>query len=167
MVLKRAALVLLAGVLLTACIDDVEDTAVTLSETGNLRVLHYPCRSDNVVSALQLRLLDRGELDAGANRILWKVIAIDTRTEGKVEAFEPGRIPGGYRETVPFDEPSESAKVVVDLETRHGGLGASIPFVWGTLAPGKLVTMEGVKTRSEWLEYAIIEGCGGTPRAGQ
>ena len=162
MVWKRAALILFAGVLLPACIDDVEDTAVTLSETGDLRALHHPCRSGNVVSALQLRLQGERKFYAGDDRIMWKVIAIDTRTERKVEAFEPERIPGGYRETVPFAEPSEGAKVVVDVETRHGGLGASIPFVWGTLAPGTLVTMEGVKTRSEWLEYAIIEGCGGT-----
>lgn len=161
MMWKHAGLVLLAGVLLPSCTDDVEQAAVTLSDEGALQVLHHPCRGDNVVSALQLRLVQGDEWDAGDDTILWKVVAVDTRTEREVEAFEPGSVPAGYRETVPFDEPIEGAEVVVNVDTRHGGLGSALPFVWGTLEPGTLVSEDGFKSRSGWLKYAI-EGCGGT-----
>lgn len=158
---RRAGLAILAGVVLTACTDDIEQSAVTVSGSGSLRVLHHPCGGDNVVSTLRLRVPLGDDLDDGDDVILWEVVAIDTRTSREVEAFEPGDIPAGYRETIPLDEPQDGTEVVVDVGIRHGGLGGAYPFAWETLEPGKLVTDDGVKSRSAWLDYAI-EGCGGT-----
>lgn len=161
MVLKRVGLALVAAVALSACTDDVEQSAVTISDSGSLRVLHHPCGSDNVVSSLRLRVPGGDDLTDADDITLWEVVAIDTRTSQEVETFEPGNIPSGYRETIPLDEPAEGTEVVVNVDVRHGGLGAAHSFVWGTLESGNLVTEDGVKSRPEWLSYAI-KGCGGT-----
>jgi hypothetical protein len=56
--------------------------------------------------------------------------------------------------------PDEGEKVLLALSTRRGG-GGDIDFTWGSLVPGSLLTDDGPKSRSEWLDYTI-EGCGGT-----
>jgi hypothetical protein len=70
-----------------------------------------------------------------------------------------GNVPAGYRETVPLDKPDQGDEVVIYLDTRGGG-SSGLGFGWGALAPGTLLTDDGPKSRSQWLDYAI-KGCGG------
>jgi hypothetical protein len=153
---RYVLLALVATLLLSACTDDSEQGAVTVTDEGVLRVVHHPCGSDNVVRRLRL-VVRRG---GGDHIVLWKVIAVRPTTYLLVETFEPGNIPAGYRETVPFNVPNPGDKLVVYLDNRHGDYTV-LQFVWGSLEPGTLVTEDGPKPGSEWLDYAI-EGCGGT-----
>ena len=56
--------------------------------------------------------------------------------------------------------PEKADEVVIYLDIRSGGSGA-LGFDWGSLSPGTLLTDDGPKSRSQWLDYAI-EGGGGT-----
>jgi hypothetical protein len=159
MSLRHVVLALIAAVLMPACIDDFEQGAVTVTDTGVLRVLHHPCDERNVVLSVRL-LVQVGDFIAdGDDIVLWKVVAVQTSTSSLVETFEPGNIPVGYRETVPLDMPKKGDEVVIDLHIRHGGWG-TLRFDWGSLSPSTLLTDDGPKSRSQWLDYAI-EGCGG------
>jgi hypothetical protein len=56
--------------------------------------------------------------------------------------------------------PGNGDEVVIYLDTRWRSDGG-IAFDWGSLSPGTLLTDDGPKSRSPWLDYAI-KGCGGT-----
>jgi len=159
MSLRRVVLALVAALLMPACIDDFEQGAVTVTDEGVLRVLHHPCDERNVVRSVRL-LVQVGDFIAdGDDIVLWNVVAVRTSTSSLVETFEPGNVPAGYRETVPLDKPDQGDEVVIYLDTRGGG-SSGLGFGWGALAPDTLLTDDGPKSRSQWLEYAI-EGCGG------
>jgi hypothetical protein len=51
---KNVLLVLIAALLMPACIDDFEQGAVTVTDGGALRVLHHPCNEDDVVFDVSL-----------------------------------------------------------------------------------------------------------------
>jgi hypothetical protein len=160
MSLRHVVLVLVAALLMPACIDDFEQGGVTVTSGGVLRVLHHPCNEHNVVLGLRL-FVPVGDIIAdGDDIVLWKVVAVRTSTPSLVETFEPGNIPAGYRETVPLEMPDPGDEVVIYLDERWGGSGG-LGFDWGSLSPGTLLTDDGPKSRSQWLDYAI-EGCGGT-----
>jgi len=55
--------------------------------------------------------------------------------------------------------PDPGDEVVIYLDNRWGGSGA-LGFDWGSLTSGTLLTDDGPKSRSQWLDYAI-EGCVG------
>jgi hypothetical protein len=57
--------------LLSSCIDDSEQTAVTASSNGSLRVLHHPCRVDEPAQKVEL-LVDDGDTPGNGNdTVLW------------------------------------------------------------------------------------------------
>jgi hypothetical protein len=157
---RRGLLLLIVALLMPACIDDFEQGAVTITDAGVLRVLHHPCNEHNVVLSLRLLVPVGAIIDDGDDIVLWKVVAVRTSTPSLVETFEPGKIPAGYRETVPLQIPDPGDEVVIDLDIRWSG-GGALGFEWGSLTPGTLLTDAGPESRSEWLDYAI-EGCGGT-----
>jgi len=68
---RQVVLALVAALLLSACTDDSEQGAVTVTAGGALRLLHHPRGSDNVVRRLRL-VVRRGD---GDHIILWKVVA--------------------------------------------------------------------------------------------
>jgi hypothetical protein len=158
---RHLTLALAAALLIPACVDDWEQGAVTVTDEGLVRVFHHPCAEDNVVLSLRLMVPIGDVIADGDDIVLWKVVAVNNFTSSRVETFEPGSIPAGYRETVRLEEvPEKGDEVVIYLDTRHGGDGA-IGFDWGSLSPDTLLTDVGPKSRSQWLDYAI-EGCGGT-----
>ena len=157
---KNLLLGVITALLMSACTDDVEQGAVTVTAAGVLRVLHHPCSSDNVVRTLRLMVPVGPVVGDGDDVELWKVVAVANSTSASVETFEPRNLPASYRETIPLDTPAQGEEVAIYLETRHGSTGL-MTFVWGALKPGRLLTDDGLKSRSEWLSYAI-EGCGGT-----
>jgi hypothetical protein len=157
---RKVLLLLFAALLMPACIDDFEQVAVTVNDEGTLRVLHHPCSEHNVVFSLRLMVPIGNIIADGDDIVLWKVVAVRTSTSSLVEVFEPGNVPAGYRETVPLEIPGKGDEVVIYLDTRWSSDGG-IALDWGSLSPGTLLTEDGPKSRSQWLEYAI-KGCGGT-----
>jgi hypothetical protein len=160
MKLRHVVLALAAALLMPACIDDFEQVAVTVSDEGILRILHHPCSEQNVVFSVRLMVPVGNIIADGDDIVLWNVVAVRTSTSSLVEVFEPGNVPAGYRETVPLEMPDKGDEVVIYLDTRWSSDGA-IGFDWGSLTPGTLLTDDGPKSRSQWLDYAIA-GCGGT-----
>jgi hypothetical protein len=157
---RKVLLLLFAALLMPACIDDFEQVAVTVNDEGTLRVLHHPCSEHNVVFSVRLMVPVGNIIADGDDIVLWKVVAVRTSTSSLVEVFEPGNVPAGYRETVPLEIPGNGDEVVIYLDTRWRSDGG-IAFDWGSLSPGTLLTDDGPKSRSPWLDYAI-KGCGGT-----
>jgi hypothetical protein len=148
-----------AGFLLSSCIDDSEQTAVTASSNGSLRVLHYPCRADEPAETVEL-LVDDGDTPGNGNdTVLWEATAGNrTIVASDVMTFEPGSVPTGYLETVALHAPAPGDEVLVYV-TKRGGGGFVAGFSWGSLREGRLITDDGTKTFAGWLKYAR-EGCG-------
>jgi hypothetical protein len=158
---KHVLTLLVVALLMSSCIDDYEQAAVTTSPEGGLRVLHHPCRADMPAQAIELLVDDGDTVGNGNDIILWKATAGNRPVVASdVMTFEPGHVPTGYVETVPLDAPASGEEVIVYVTVRVGG-SFVVGFPWGSLREGRLVTQAGTKSRSEWLDYAI-EGCGGT-----
>jgi hypothetical protein len=149
MSLRHLMPALVAAVLMPACIDDFEQGAVTVSDEGVIRVLHHPCDERNVVLSVRLLVPVGNVVADGDDIVLWTVVAVRTSTPSLVETFEPGNIPGGYRETVPLDMPEKGDEVVIYLDIRGGGSGA-FGFDWGSLSPGTLLTQAPSPGPSGW-----------------
>jgi hypothetical protein len=147
------------GVLLSSCIDDFEQAAVTAPPGGGLRVLYYPCRTDRPAETVQL-LVDDGDTPGNGNdTVLWKATAGDRPiVASDVMTFEPANVPTGYSETVTLDAPEPGRDVLVYITVRGGGSFVA-GFSWGSLDDGSLLTQAGTNTATGWLRYAR-EGCG-------
>jgi hypothetical protein len=146
--------------LLSSCIDDSEQTAVTASSNGSLRVLHHPCRADEPAQMVEL-LVDDGDTPGNGNdTVLWEATAGNRQiVASDVMTFEPGSVPTGYLETVALHAPAPGDEVLVYV-TKRGGGDFVAGFSWGSLREGRLITDDGTKTFAGWLKYAR-EGCGG------